>query len=498
MALVPDQKFSTFQDGGDLDTDDTIVGLRNGVNTKFNFPGYVPPGQLIQVNEGGTGADNAADARTNLGLGSMAVQDANAVAILGGSAVLDSGQVAGAPGAGTDIVNKTYADGLNATSVKSVSGTANRISSSGGVNPVIDIVANAVLPGTGGLTLPQGDTAARAGGAGTIRFNTQSQVFESTFDGVTWAIIDTSTAGDVDSITGTANQVIASSPTGNVVLSLPQSIGTTSSPTFNNVTLNGSVLDSTGATIFRPVPNPSAVNYIQVFNNATASDPGLSANGSDANINIRIIAKGTGINRLYSTSNTPLQLFSGTANQHNTTFSAANTAASRTITLPDASGTMLMSGQAISTVPSISFGGTALTTFETGTWTPTISTTSPGNLVVVYTSQAASYTRINNRVFFSVLVAGTVTYTTATGSVTIDGFPFASTDANVVFFASPGGTSFTVPANLTQFYGAIAVAATRSFISYNRSNAAGGSALAITAFPTASSVVYELSGSYLI
>lgn len=51
-------------------------------------------------------------------------------------------------------------------------------------------------------------------------------------------ISDLSSAG-VTSITGTANQVIASSSTGAVTLSLPQSIGTTSSPTFAGLTLSG-------------------------------------------------------------------------------------------------------------------------------------------------------------------------------------------------------------------------------------------------------------------
>lgn len=45
--------------------------------------------------------------------------------------------------------------------------------------------------------------------------------------------------GAVTSITGTANQVIASGSTGAVTLSLPQSIGTTSSPSFGNVTVTG-------------------------------------------------------------------------------------------------------------------------------------------------------------------------------------------------------------------------------------------------------------------
>lgn len=41
----------------------------------------------------------------------------------------------------------------------------------------------------------------------------------------------------VDSITGTANEVIASAGVGNVTLSTPQAIGTGSTPTFAGITL---------------------------------------------------------------------------------------------------------------------------------------------------------------------------------------------------------------------------------------------------------------------
>ncbi|MDD5753284.1 MAG: hypothetical protein PHN45_00830 [Methylococcales bacterium] len=56
--------------------------------------------------------------------------------------------------------------------------------------------------------------------------------------------------GGVSSITGTANQVIVSNPTGAVTLSLPQSIGTTSSPTFASI-------------------NVASVNYDYVVYNVT-------------------------------------------------------------------------------------------------------------------------------------------------------------------------------------------------------------------------------------
>jgi hypothetical protein len=51
----------------------------------------------------------------------------------------------------------------------------------------------------------------------------------------------------VISVTGTANQVIASGSTGAVTLSLPQSIATTSTPTFNQVTITNTPVNATDA-----------------------------------------------------------------------------------------------------------------------------------------------------------------------------------------------------------------------------------------------------------
>lgn len=90
MALLPDQHFSTFFMGGDLVSGDIIVGLRGGVNTQFNWTGSLPPGIVVPISQGGTGGTTAAEAITNLGLGTMAVQNANAVAITGGVAALTS------------------------------------------------------------------------------------------------------------------------------------------------------------------------------------------------------------------------------------------------------------------------------------------------------------------------------------------------------------------------------------------------------------------------
>ncbi len=49
------------------------------------------------------------------------------------------------------------------SAVLSVTGTANQITVSGTTAPIIAIANNAILPGSAGITLPGGNTAARAG-----------------------------------------------------------------------------------------------------------------------------------------------------------------------------------------------------------------------------------------------------------------------------------------------------------------------------------------------
>lgn len=62
----------------------------------------------------------------------------------------------------------------------------------------------------------------------------------------------------VTTITGTANQVIASSPTGAVTLSLPQSIATTSNVTFGSVTFS----PTTKGIVGTPTNNNAAATFV--------------------------------------------------------------------------------------------------------------------------------------------------------------------------------------------------------------------------------------------
>lgn len=120
--------------------------------------------------------------------------------------------------------------------VSSITTTANQLvasSPTGNVN--LSLASNAVMPGTGGLTLPTGNTAQRAGIAGTIRFNSQTSVFESTIDGAAWQTITTTGTG-VSSVSGTAGRITSTGGSTPVIDIDASYLGQTSLITLGTVT----------------------------------------------------------------------------------------------------------------------------------------------------------------------------------------------------------------------------------------------------------------------
>lgn len=131
--------------------------------------------------------------------------------------------------------------------INTVTGTANQISPTPGLNPVFAIANNAVLPGTAGATLPTGTTGQRAGGLGTIRMNTTIPAIEGTLDGATWITI-ASGAGPILSITGTLNRITVSAGVNPVIDISGSYIGQASITTLGTITTgnwNGTILTST-------------------------------------------------------------------------------------------------------------------------------------------------------------------------------------------------------------------------------------------------------------
>lgn len=102
---------------------------------------------------------------------------------------------------------------------RDLTGTTNQITITNGDgasgNPTFAIASDAVLPGTGAVTVPVGSTAQKpAGSGGQIRYNSDSQVFEG-YAGGSWSSF--SLAGGVSTFSGGSTGLTPASPTGGVV-----------------------------------------------------------------------------------------------------------------------------------------------------------------------------------------------------------------------------------------------------------------------------------------
>ena len=220
-----------------IDIASTYVG-QSSITTLGTIGTGVWNGTTIGVAAGGTGATSLTQYSVLLGNGTSAVGTVSGIGTTG--YVLTSNGAGSAPtwqatGAGSGVLSNIAT--ANQTTVSSATG-----------NVTIGLASNAVLPGTAGVTLPQGNTAARAGVAGTMRFNTQSSVFEGTSDGSTWDVFESSSTGVV-SVAGTAGYITCSPTTGSVVVNIDSTyVGQNSITTIGTITTgtwNGNIITGT-------------------------------------------------------------------------------------------------------------------------------------------------------------------------------------------------------------------------------------------------------------
>ncbi len=250
MALVPDQKFSTFQNGGTPTTGDIVVGLRAGINTKFN---WVLPTTVDTI----TGT-------------------ANQVLVDGSSGVPVTGDVTLSTPQDIATTSSPTFNALTLTTALTVpnGGTGRQT-----------LTAYTLL--AGGTTSTGAIQSVTAGSSGQILQSNGAAALP------TWVTL--SSIG-VTSITGTANQVLANATSatpqvGAVTLTTPQDIATTSSPTFNALTLTNPLTGANGGTgvnngtktINLGTPTTGYVLTSDVSGNATWQT--VSASGAITTIN---------------------------------------------------------------------------------------------------------------------------------------------------------------------------------------------------------------------
>lgn len=182
------------------------------------------------------------------------------------------------------------------------------------------------------------------------------------------------------------------------------------------------IKDSNGNIILSFSSTASAVNYLEIANNFTGGAPNLHVNGANADIILGLRSKGQGAVALESLSPSPVQIYSGAGFQHETIFTMADTAATRTVTWQDADGTVAYLSDIPAGTPSaltatpdtnvtITLGGTPATALLEATsitlgWT--------GQLSFARGGTNASLTASNGGIVYSTasamaILAGTVT-----------------------------------------------------------------------------------------
>jgi hypothetical protein len=131
-----------------------------------------------------------------------------------------------------------------------------------------------------------------------------------------------------------------------------------------------------------------------------------------------------------------------------------------------------------------------------GSWQPTLTFDTPGNLSVSYNTQVGYYHRIGSLINFVLRLICTPTHTTASGNVRIS-LPFVvrNVSGNIPVFSIDLATSTTYPASCTQLFGEASPNTSYFLIGARGSGAL--SAISVTQFTTGVQREIRMSGSYL-
>ena len=271
--MVETIKFSEMTSGGDLAPGNDTPGLLSGGNVLFNNPWtFLAPGST------GDRPVPAAAMYYRLRFNTtLEVYEYYDPTIPLWTQLSGTGTGTVNPGVANDIA--FYA--ASGTAVSPIASAANSVLVTNGSSvPSL----STTLPS--GLSIPgatiTSSTAALTAGSVVAAPVAGSDITNKTY-------VDALFASGVVSITGTTNQVIASSPTGNVTLSLPQDIATGSTPTFGGLTLTsiplGATSGGTGQSTYTlgNILYSSATNTLaKLAGNITTTKQYLSQTGTGA------------------------------------------------------------------------------------------------------------------------------------------------------------------------------------------------------------------------
>jgi hypothetical protein len=298
---------------------------------------------------------------------------------------------------------------------RSIQGTANEIDVVDGDgaagNPTIGLADNPIVPGTAGVVIPAGNTAARPGlpANGTLRYNSQTGTFEGYANNV-WGAITTGTG-----VTS-------------VGLSMPSEFTVTNSPITSTGDLTANWASQTANYVFAAPSGSSGTPTFRLLVNNDLPNSGVSAStyGSASQVPVFAVnAKGV----ITSVTNTPIAI--------------ANTQVSGlgTMSTQNANGVSITGGA----IDGTTIGGTtpAAGTFTSVTMTSGTITTAPvsGNDIVNKTYADAIASGINfhqSCVYATTTALAANTYNNGTsgvgatltgnvnGALVIDGHTFVS------------------------------------------------------------------------
>ncbi len=313
-------------------------------------------GNIIVGNGSTWVAENGATARTSLGLGTIATQDADSVSISGGSVT-----GLGSPSSNSDAATKSYVDnlvaGLRTRIIAECATTANVNLSNGleagdtidGVTLVSGdrvLVKNQSTDTENGLYLavgsgagaasrdPEHDTIAELSG-GMVVVNQGSVNNDKIF------LCTTDSSGSLGS-TSITYTTITPQNVGDVTLN---DVQTLTNKTLTTPKIGTSILDTNGNELAKLTATSSAVNEFTIANAATSGNPTLSSTGGDSNIDLDLLAKGTGHVTIKGNTNAGAIQFNCEANTHGQIVIAQphSAAVTNTLTLPAGASSTLVS-----------------------------------------------------------------------------------------------------------------------------------------------------------